>query len=124
MSRKCFSWIVSGLLVISSNVFAVDCEKASTTVEMNECASIAFKSVDKQLNQTYKKLYNSLNEQEKKVLKDSQNAWIDFRDKNANLMSLPYLRASMYTMVFLSAKTDLTQARIKELEGVESENLK
>lgn len=112
------------LLLGSSNVFAVDCEKATATVELNECASITFKEADKRLNATYNKIYKSLNEQEKKILKDSQNAWIKYRDMNADLMVLPYLRASMYTMVYIGAKADMTEARIKELESVPSENLK
>jgi len=37
-------------------------------------------------------------------------------------MVLPYLRASMHTIVYLGAKTDMTEARIKELESVETGN--
>lgn len=124
MSKKYFGILVIALLLGNSSALAVDCEKASTTVELNECASITFKEADKRLNEVYNKFYKSLDEQEKKVLKDSQNAWINFRDKNANLMSLTYLRASMYTMVFLGAKTELTENRIKELEGFMSSDSK
>ena len=124
MSKKYLCVLVSVLLLGSLNVFAVDCEKATTTVDLNECASITFKEADKRLNATYNKIYKSLNDQEKKILKDSQNAWIKYRDTNAELMVLPYLRASMHTMVYLGAKTELTDTRIEELESITSENLK
>lgn len=124
MSKKYLCVLVSVLLFGSLNVFAVDCEKATATVDLNECASITFKEADKRLNATYNKIYKSLNEQEKKILKDSQNAWIKYRDTNAELMVLPYIRASMHTMVYLGAKAELTDTRIEELESITSENLK
>jgi uncharacterized protein YecT (DUF1311 family) len=54
----------------------------SNQLEMNECASQSYKIADAELNKLYKKQIDRLQgEEAKERLRDSQRAWIVFRDK-------------------------------------------
>lgn len=59
---------------------ALDCENASTTVQMIQCADADFKSADKALNDAYRQRRNTLDDTGKQLLRDAQRAWIKFRD--------------------------------------------
>ena len=68
----------------------IDCENASTTVEMNFCSDKAFQEADAKLNDVYKSVLEHIAESDgeepydreswEKAMRESQRAWVAFRD--------------------------------------------
>lgn len=105
------------LLLSSSYLFAIDCNNAYSTVEMNECASQDYEYVDKQLNLVYKRLMSKLDSVGKEKLKSAQLAWLKFRDTQAELDADLFRDGTGSTVLFLSSKTSSTQKRVEELQA-------
>ncbi len=105
------------LLLSSSYLFAIDCNNAYSTVEMNECASQDYEYVDKQLNLVYKRLMSKLDSVGKEKLKTAQLAWLKFRDTQAELDADLFRDGTGSTVLFLSSKTSSTQKRVEELQA-------
>jgi uncharacterized protein YecT (DUF1311 family) len=65
----------------SSVVFAEgECDKYKTSYDRTYCFSKLFVESDKELNAVYNELKNSLKEQVKKKLTETQRQWIKHRD--------------------------------------------
>ncbi len=60
---------------------SINCLKATTTVEINECTAREAKAADRQLNQTYQKLRPKLSTKQRQRLTQAQSEWINFRDR-------------------------------------------
>jgi uncharacterized protein YecT (DUF1311 family) len=94
----------------------VDCSKATTQTELNECAQQQFLAADRKLNLLYKQVMEKLSPQGKLALVKAQRSWIQFRDKNALVFAGQYEGGSMRPMVSLNAKTATTRSRTDELQ--------
>jgi uncharacterized protein YecT (DUF1311 family) len=84
--------------------------------EMSECISQEYAVQDKKLNDVYKQLMNQLPEERKKILRDSQRAWISYTDKNCDFYNDP----DGGTMAALGAQECMLSSRAsraKELEN-------
>jgi uncharacterized protein YecT (DUF1311 family) len=104
------------MLLISSSSFA-DCKKPMSQWEMNECASLEYKEVDKELNDVYKQLMSKLNASEKEKLKIEQRKWIVFRDDSAK-ESISDISGTMASGIYSSSLAHHTKNRIKELKAL------
>lgn len=104
------------MLLISSSSFA-DCKKPMSQWEMNECASLEYKEVDKELNDVYKQLMSKLNASEKEKLKIEQRKWIVFRDDSAR-ESISDISGTMASGIYSSSLAHHTKNRIKELKAL------
>jgi uncharacterized protein YecT (DUF1311 family) len=104
------------MLLISSSSFA-DCKKPMSQWEMNECSSLEYKEVDKELNDVYKQLMSKLNVSEKEKLKIEQRKWIVFRDSSAK-ESISDISGTMASGIYSSSLTHHTKNRIKELKAL------
>lgn len=94
-----------GLLTITATIAAalglagpapatedIDCDNASSTVEMNYCGEQDYNKSDAELNTLYRSILDGLDEQEnangesvdkwRGALKAAQRAWIDFKEKD------------------------------------------
>jgi uncharacterized protein YecT (DUF1311 family) len=70
----------------------IDCENASTTVEMNYCGEQEYLKADAELNRVYKAILDGIDSQAadsgtdagawKDALKAAQRAWVDFKEKD------------------------------------------
>lgn len=115
------------LLLASGNCFAaLDCDKAMTTPDMNECARLAFEKADKELNAAYKVVMNSLSKSEtgstqhrdaKNSLIAAQRLWISFRDKDCDAVFNYWRDGTIRTGLYLACKTDHTKLRTKQLRA-------
>ena len=118
------------LLLVSSMSYAtestLECKEDGTQQEMNKCAYDDFKNADKSLNKVYKELRKAKKEDKLflKNLKKAQKAWIVFRDLDLDAQftcksgDTRECFGSMYNLSFYSAKTQLTNQRVKTLEGL------
>jgi len=96
---------------------AVDCDKADDQVTMNQCASDELVKIDKLLNGTYKKIEQRLADDPdtKKLLISSQRAWIKFRDAECDFAASGTAGGSIYPMMVVMCRTQLTSERNNQL---------
>jgi uncharacterized protein YecT (DUF1311 family) len=87
---------------------------AQTQAAMNAQARAEFEQVDAELNKTYEALLTKLADAEsKEKLKQSQRAWLAFRDAEAAFVADRTRGGSMAPTVRYETMTKLTQQRIK-----------
>jgi uncharacterized protein YecT (DUF1311 family) len=98
-------------------LYAVDCDSATTTMEMKECAYQELQQVDKELNQVYRALIKRLDKEGKAKLKSAQRAWIAYRDAEAEFAADAARGGSMSGLLHTGSLTDATQKRIEELKN-------
>ncbi|MGO3859199.1 MAG: lysozyme inhibitor LprI family protein [Neisseriaceae bacterium] len=104
-------------LGLASGVYALDCDRALTQVDMNECAYLDFKKADQRLNQLYQQHRQGLDDQRKQQLKVAQQAWLKFRDLSCTYEADFYRGGSMVPLVRQGCLTEATENRIKALEN-------
>ncbi|MBF2017182.1 MAG: DUF1311 domain-containing protein [Rivularia sp. T60_A2020_040] len=95
----------------------VNCNNPQTTLEMRVCAGKSYETADKKLNQVYRQLKPKLNAKQQKRLVDAQTAWIQFRDKSCAYEAGEAEGGTLEPVLKLSCLTDVTQQRVKDLEG-------
>ncbi len=89
---------------------------AQTQAAMNAQARAEFEQADVELNKTYEAVLKKLPDAEsKQKLKESQRAWLAFRDAEAAFAAGP--RGSMAPTLRYATMTELTQQRIKRLKA-------
>lgn len=90
-----------------------------TTLQLNDCAFIAFESSEAELGEVYRKLLASPDAEPAKeaaaALKASQDAWLKFRDAECERFTFDSRGGSMHPMLVLDCRRSMTQQRIKEL---------
>jgi uncharacterized protein YecT (DUF1311 family) len=85
--------------------------------EMNQCLAQEYKNVDATLNSTYKKLSGAL--YDPSMLKESQLAWVKFRDLECKFKASGVLEeSSEYPYTKNACLIDLTLKRIRDLDLV------
>lgn len=98
---------------------APDCSKAETQMEMNDCSHLEYAAADKALNAVWKKVAVKIGAESakrKKLLVETQKAWIAFRDKECEFESSEFEGGTMRPMIENSCLAGLTSARTKVLE--------
>lgn len=96
----------------------IDCKDAQTQTDMNICADYAFKKSDEDLNATYKKALKMLQTSDAsklKKFKETQRAWIKFRDLNCDYAAKVYEGGTMARMAHASCMQELTEQRTKQI---------
>lgn len=89
---------------------------AQTQAAMNAQARAEFERADAELNRTYEALLKKLPDAEgKEKLKQSQRAWLAFRDAEAAFAADQTRGGSMAPTIRYETMTELTQQRIKQL---------
>ena len=105
--------ILAVLLFISTAAFG------QTQTEMNLSACDSYKSVDKQLNETYKKILIEYKEDTTfiKNLKTAQNIWIKLRDADLKAIFTPgELYGTVQPMCACGILEEVTKERLKFLK--------
>jgi len=83
-----------------------------------QCAEKAYKKADDALNKSYKKLIKQLDDSQHLPLKTAQRAWIAFRDSNAIFLATNYQGIQHRETALLHVKTEMTNNRVSELNGL------
>jgi len=94
-------------------------DKAKSTADMVEAEDEGVKLWDKELNRVYGELLQRLPKEDKSALKDSQQEWIRFRDRNLKLIQVAYGNAegTMYHVFAARAALDVVKSRVLDLRG-------
>ena len=84
---------------------------------MNRCAGEAYERADRALNAQWEKLVTHFDGQSttRKLLRDSQNAWLKYRDAHCELNAYDNVGGSIYPLVVSGCLADLTRKRTSEL---------
>jgi uncharacterized protein YecT (DUF1311 family) len=104
-------------LLLSLVISAADIY-AQTQAEMNAQARGKFQQADAELNKTYEALLKKLPDAEsKEKLKESQRAWLAFRDAEAASAADEARGGSMAPTLRYATMTELTEQRTKQLKA-------
>lgn len=95
---------------------AADCSKAVTQSDINECASKVFQQADGRLNRVYGQLVAKLDPDARKLLRDAERAWVDYRDKECEFATAANAGGTIRPMYIAQCQTALTKRRTRELE--------
>jgi uncharacterized protein YecT (DUF1311 family) len=120
------------LIILAScgSAFALDCGKAITTPEINECASIDQKKVEAKLNKVYQRVLKSLDvpdaplesySEMRKSLMVAQRAWVKFREADCNAVYQKHVSGTIRTVMYIGCMHSHAEKRIRELEYYESQ---
>jgi uncharacterized protein YecT (DUF1311 family) len=111
-------YVISLALLIAALVaFPTSHANAQTQAEMNRQAAKDFHKADAELNSTYAALMAKLPDAEsKRKLKESQRAWIAFRDAEAAFAADPFRGGSAAPVLRWTSMTETTEQRIKQLK--------
>jgi uncharacterized protein YecT (DUF1311 family) len=103
------------------------CDKAMSNAEIRQCADREYRKHDAELNRVYKKLLQdaeSLGNVEQgygvpplEALKQSQRAWVAFRDANCHWKSTSFYGGSGQSVIMSTCLAIATRDRVEELKN-------
>lgn len=107
----------------------LECDNIQVSDQVYQCSRQSLEMNDAKLNQEYKKILEGVNNRYSshielrdeyiKKIKLSQRAWVDFRDKNCEVLSYQIdVGTQAYETSKNSCKDKMTQERVKELETI------
>jgi uncharacterized protein YecT (DUF1311 family) len=106
------------LLIAAPVALPTSHASAQTQAEMNHQAAKDFHKADAELNSTYAALMAKLPDAEsKRKLKESQRAWIAFRDAEAAFAADQFRGGSAAPVLRWTSMTETTEERIKQLKA-------
>src|SRR3954465_6995334 len=92
------------------------CEGSGSQAEASDCAHQEYKAADAELNKVYGQLAGVLDAEDKASLKESELAWIKYRDSTCVFESSQYKGGTMRGMIESVCLTRVTKARTAELK--------
>jgi uncharacterized protein YecT (DUF1311 family) len=92
------------------------CENRGSQAEASDCAYREYKAADAELNQIYGRLAAVLDAEDKAQLKESELAWIKFRDSYCSFESSQYKGGTMRPMIESFCLARVTKAHAAELK--------
>lgn len=121
-----------GLLFIALSLFSASanagCDAPQSQDETIQCAIVALKTADADLNQAYdaavsamKKLDSELPPELKggeQAMRNSQRDWIKFRDSSCVLYGFDARGGKIESTLVTNCRTRMTRSRVKELNGL------
>jgi uncharacterized protein YecT (DUF1311 family) len=92
------------------------CEGNGSQAEASACAYKEYKAADAELNKVYGRLAGVLDAEDKASLKESELAWIKYRDATCAFESSQYKGGTMRPMIESFCLARVTRARAAELK--------
>lgn len=106
----------------------VDCNNASTQMDLNICADEDYQAADKALNEQYNRARKAMiaadassganGKGAEKALLAAQRAWLGYRDAECKVEGFLYEGGSMQPMIISGCMADLTRDRTKRLKAL------
>ena len=119
------------LFFYSCTVFALDCERAISTPDINACGQIELDKVELKLNLVYQRVLKEMDEisreksniYDKSTLKKSfveaQRLWVKFRKADCDTTYTFWSDGTIRGAMYLMCMTSRAEQRIKELKMYE-----
>lgn len=91
--------------------------KDTTTAGMVQCADLAYRRWDEELNQQYRQLMTRLSGSDRTVLRDAQRRWLAWRDAEFALIDALYrpMQGTMYSTMQVADRLEIVKNRVMEL---------
>jgi uncharacterized protein YecT (DUF1311 family) len=105
---------VSCAILFSGDIFG-QCDNAGTNAAITNCMSGEYQKADAELNRIYKLAFKGLNAKEADNLKNTQRAWIAYRDGQCDAEYAKWEGGSGGPAAHLACLYRLTQLRTREL---------
>jgi uncharacterized protein YecT (DUF1311 family) len=119
------------LFFYACSVFALDCERAVSTLDTNACGQIELDKVELKLNQVYQRVLQKMDEisreksniadksKLKKSFVEAQRLWVRFRKADCDTTYTYWSDGTIRGAMYLSCMTSRAEQRIKELKVYE-----
>ncbi len=116
------------LFFYTCTVFALDCERAVSTLDVNACEQIELDKVELKLNLVYQRVLKQMdkisrdpsNSTDKSKLKknfiDAQRLWVKFRKADCDTTYTYWSDGTIRGAMYLMCMTSRAEQRIKELK--------
>jgi uncharacterized protein YecT (DUF1311 family) len=105
------------LLLNATSVFALDCQKKDLNqIELNECSKKSLDEETKKINKLYNDYRNTLEDTQKKSLKEVQLSWIKYKDKKCEFETSFYSGGSIAPLIYSECQKDETVKRANEFK--------
>ena len=121
MQVKWMAALLTGLLVLSNSVIAEECSSRSSddSMFMMDCLSARYKAADQELNTIYNEAMKSLSSDGKKKLRESQDAWLKYRDASLALITeVNRNTGSTGNFIIEDYRVTLVKKRVSELKYI------
>ncbi|MBS0276429.1 MAG: DUF1311 domain-containing protein [Proteobacteria bacterium] len=105
---------------VPSFVQAGECNNVQTQAEMNICAGHELEQANATINNLYKETMAKYDAEGQAMLRKSERAWIAFRNAECDFRTSGSKGGSIWPLVHAQCLTELTRARIKQLEKAAS----
>lgn len=92
------------------------CENALTTAAMRTCEASRYATAQQELDEAYQSLMAHIDREQKVKLRKAQDAWVRFRDANADFQASLLEGGTLAPLVRISSLTEMTRARTMELK--------
>ncbi len=115
-------------LFLATNAFALDCDNAITTLDMNACAKQEQEKVENELNLVYKQVIKSLSVPDTEVIKYSkvksnliqaERSWVKFRKADCDATYSLHQSGSIRNLMYLGCMQSHAEQRIEQLKEFE-----
>ena len=120
MKIKLMAALFAGLFVISSPVIAGECSsRPEDSMFIMDCLSARYKAADQELNEIYSQAMKSLSNDGKKKLRESQEAWLRYRDASlAFITEVNRNTGSTGNFIIEDCRVTLVKKRVAELKYI------
>lgn len=108
--------VTTSLVATSLPAVAQNCRNPETQMAMNICAARDYEREDARLNKNYRDLMAKLELARRDSLRETQRAWIAYRDLHCDFQAAPNEGGSIYSLVRSSCLADMTRQRNKDLK--------
>src|SRR3990167_2295394 len=121
-----FFTIIVSISVNAEEISGIDCTKAFSTPDVEQCIAIELDKIETSLNQAYQRLVKQLTQADttqdnyteyRKKLLIAQRAWIKFREADCDTQYAMHRSGTIQNSIYLSCKKQRAEQRIKELNN-------
>ena len=120
MQIKLMVALLTGLFVLSNAALAEECSnRRENSGFIMDCLAERYKAADQELNAIYSEAMKSLSSDGKKKLKESQDAWLKYRDASLALITeVNRNTGSTGNFIIEEYRLALVKKRVSELKSI------
>ena len=120
MPIKFMAALFTGLFIISNSAIAEECSsQTENSISIMDCLAARYKAADQELNAIYSEAMKSLSSDGKKKLKESQEAWLKYRDASIEFITeVNRHTGSTGNFIIEDYKATLVKKRASELKYI------
>ncbi|WP_293356027.1 MULTISPECIES: lysozyme inhibitor LprI family protein [unclassified Microcoleus] len=93
-----------------------NCNNPQTDIEIKECIRLRYEAADTRLNEVYKQLVAKLSREERSLISEAQQGWIELRENNCHFEVYGSRMGTGYRGFLNECRERMTQQRTAELE--------